>query len=316
MAAGFCRHGCVDGSSRGQRLPVLVMLATRLDGGAVTGDLGGEMLGMLPTTRPGLGLVMAGLIATGLVVIGLTATGLVAIGLTPIGLVVIGLTATGLVAIGLIPTGLVVIGLTVTGLVVIGLTPTGLAMTGRPTGLGLLGRVGRLPTGPPDQGLLLPPPVLGSEPGPETATQSQTRSVWQFDSFPPLPGAAVQTYSFFHAHWYFVSPVRGSADAACGMSCTAPTTAKHISDKRPRCVRDLRSLDVRVISSGSGGVMPITALMFTRSGRIDSRIAVMTISFDARHAGHSPHTSTACSAQMPSITRTVRSASSVRPGFL
>jgi hypothetical protein len=46
----------------------------------------------------------------------------------------------------------------------------------------------------------LTPPVLGSDPGPETATQRQTRSVWQFDNFPPPPDAAVQTYSFFHAH--------------------------------------------------------------------------------------------------------------------
>jgi hypothetical protein len=203
---------------------VLVVLATRLDGGAVTGDLGVEILGTLPPTRTWPGPVMAGLTATGLVVIGLTAIGLVAIGLTAIGPVVIGLTPIGLVAIGLTPIGLVVIGLTAIGLVVIGLTPIGLVvigltptgpvMTGLPPGAGLLGPVGRLPTGPPDQGLLLPPPVLGSEPGPETATQSQTRSVWQFDSFPPLPGAAVQTYSFFHAHWYFVGPVRGWADAA------------------------------------------------------------------------------------------------------
>ena len=39
----------------------------------VTVDLGIEMLGALPTTRAGPGLVMAGLIATGLVVIGLLA---------------------------------------------------------------------------------------------------------------------------------------------------------------------------------------------------------------------------------------------------
>ena len=36
-----------------QRLTVLVALATRLDGGTVTADLGVEMLGMRPTTRTG-----------------------------------------------------------------------------------------------------------------------------------------------------------------------------------------------------------------------------------------------------------------------
>jgi hypothetical protein len=308
---------------RAQRLPVLVVLATRLGGGVVTGlvvigltatglvAIGLTATGLVAIGLTATGLVVIGLTATGLVVIGLTATGLVVIGLIPTGLVVIGLTPTGLVVIGLIPTGLVVIGLIPTGLVVTGLTPTGLVMTGRPPGVGLLGLVGRLPTGPPDQGLGLPPPVLGSEPGPETATQSQTRSVWQFDSFPPLPGAAVQTYSFFHAHWYFVGPVRGWADAACGMNCTAPTTAKHISDKRPRWFQDLRGVDV----VSSGGVMWITDLMFARLGLIDSRIAVITISVDAGHAGLSPHTSTAGSAPMPTITRSARSASSDRRGF-
>jgi hypothetical protein len=144
--------------------------------------------------------------------------------------------------------------------------------------------------------LLFLPPVLGSEPGPETATQSQTRSVWHFDNFPPPPGAAVQTYSFFQAHWYFVGPVRGWADAVCGMSCMAPTITKHISDKRPRRVRDLRDRDMRVVAPGSGVVMSITDLVFTDLvftdlvftdlGQIDSRIAVITISIDAGRAGH------------------------------
>jgi hypothetical protein len=49
------------------------------------------------------------------------------------------------------------------------------------------------------------------------------------------------------------------------MSCTAPTTAKHISDKRHGRVRDRG-----IVSLGSGGVMLITAL-----GRADSRIAVI-----------------------------------------
>jgi len=49
MAAASLRHGCIDEPSRGQRL---TMPATRLDGGAITGDLrdlGAEMLGTLPT---------------------------------------------------------------------------------------------------------------------------------------------------------------------------------------------------------------------------------------------------------------------------
>jgi hypothetical protein len=91
--------------------------------------------------------------------------------------------------------------LTSIGLTVIGLTPTGLVTTGLPPGAGLLGTLGRLPTrtGPAPTPPLTPP-VLGSDPGPETATQCQTRSVWQFDNFPPPPDAAVQTYSFFHPH--------------------------------------------------------------------------------------------------------------------
>ena len=44
--------------ARGQRLTVLVVPATRLDGGAVTGDLGAEMLGTLPT-RTGVPTVEA-----------------------------------------------------------------------------------------------------------------------------------------------------------------------------------------------------------------------------------------------------------------
>jgi len=77
----------------------------------------------------------------------------------------------------------------------------------------------------------------------------------------------VQTYSFFHAHLYFVGPVLGSADAACGMSCATPTTAKHNSDKRHGRDTDLRDTGVGV---SSGVVMSITD-----SGKVDSRIAVM-----------------------------------------
>jgi len=81
LAAGSGRHGCIDGTPRGQRRPVLVVPAMRLGGGVVTMDFGVGMLGALPTTRAGL--VMAGLTATGLVAIGLIATGLTVTGLTP-----------------------------------------------------------------------------------------------------------------------------------------------------------------------------------------------------------------------------------------
>jgi hypothetical protein len=228
------------------------VLATRLDGGAVTGAPGAEIPGTLPArTGPA---VIAGLTANGLVMTGLMTTGLI---------------PTELVTTGLTPTGLVTTGLVMRGLVTTGVTPTGLVMTGRTPGAELLGPLGRLPTRTgPDPRPPLPPRVLGSEPGPETATQSQTRSVWQFDNFPPPPGAAVQAYSFFQAHWYFVGPVRGWADAVCGMSCMAPTMAKHISEKRPRCVRDLRGRDLWRMAPGV--VMSITDL-----GQIDPRIVVI-----------------------------------------
>jgi hypothetical protein len=63
--AGSGRHGCIDGTPRGQRRPVLVVPAMRLGSGVVTVDLGVGILGAPPTTRAGLGLVMAGLTATG-----------------------------------------------------------------------------------------------------------------------------------------------------------------------------------------------------------------------------------------------------------
>ena len=77
---------------------MLIVLATRPDGGAVTGDLGAEMLGTLPTrTGPAVPTVEAlrRPPPTGLVIAGLTGTGLVMAGLMMTGLVTTGLVMTG-----------------------------------------------------------------------------------------------------------------------------------------------------------------------------------------------------------------------------